>query len=354
MLKPKLQLTQQPKPEPKPAPKPSRRRPSDTFLQTLSTKEGAELLAKELESNPLFQNLLAQGLIRKVRWQGRFFHYGFLTTQGEPHEPPSPPYVGDFSDIVEIASRFVHRHNLSQKDFETYVLSGDYNAQQIAERFGCSLEEADTLLNAIIQLEIIETFSELTAPPTGSVSPPSDHETVVAEVVLDGKGQIQLLWHTQRLNTRYRIDHEHLQVWLKMQGDSPELRAILQKVLALNEYAGAMNAIVHTVCVAQREFLLSGDPQDLRPLPQAEVARLTGYHRSVVSRLIRGQLIQTPHGRYRLQSLMPTRKAVIQRLIQTHPEWSDSQIATYLQQRFGGRLSRRAVNYHRQSSAGTK
>ncbi len=332
----------------KPGLKPARARPSDALLQALTTKDGAEKLAREVESSPLFQRLVAQGIIRKVGWYKALLRV-FLTTNAEVHEPPSAPYTADITDIIEIADYFVRRYKVSQKDFETYILSGEYSAREIVERFGCSRAEADSLLNAITQLEIVDTFTELTTPASGLALAPLERQAVVAEVVPDELGHLHVVWLNPRLNSRYRINHERLQVWLQTQGELPEVRSILQKVQALNEFTGALSAVVHTVCSLQKQFLLSGDQHDLRPLYQAEVARHTGYHRSVISRLVQGQWLQAPCGCCPLRSLMPTRKEVIKHLAQTYPEWSDSQIASYLHQRFGLTISRRSVNYHRRS-----
>ncbi|GBC98895.1 hypothetical protein HRbin17_01412 [bacterium HR17] len=259
---------------------------------------------------------------------------------------PAPSGVDDFGELIDLATDFVRRYGVSQQEFVDYFLSGRYSPEVIAQRFGCSVAEARSLLDALDHLEVQEMVvgAPLTMEPLPQV-PATD--SLLAEVWVDNEGQVRWRFVQQRYYLRYLIDWERLAEWKRRQGTAPALTDLLDALQALNERSGVLASLVHRVCQAQREFLVTGAPLSLRPLTQAEVARQIGCHRSVVCRLVRGQWIKTPHGRIPLTDLLPRTQEIVARLFHTYPDWSDQQIADYLQQRWGVRLSRRTVTYHR-------
>lgn len=391
------------------------KRPSEIFQMAFQSEEKAQQLSDWVERHPLFQTLLAEGIIRKVLLQGfippeRYITYmeryvsafirryrlhehpewqKFLTHPdaekfisqwaqkwgvseqelrrvlrflrshpkerreqlltdviGETELVASTDF-GDLSDIIEIASEFVHRYRLSQQDFVKYVMSGRFSARQIADRFGCSPAEAQALLNALDRLEILEMIGAMEQSSEVIRPVPTATETLLAEAWVDEQGKLHLHFLNDCHTPRYLIDRSRLEAWRERHGEDQELNKLLEAIYALNERSGVLATITYTVCLAQRAFLASGNLLDLRPLSQADIARQTGYNRSVICRLVRGQVIKTPYGRFTLMELMPSRKEVISRLINANPDWTDGQISDELRRRFGINLSRRAVNYHR-------
>ncbi len=271
-------------------------------------------------------------------------------------EVPVVPTVdeGDFSEVIDLAIAFVRRYGISQQDFADYLLSGRYSARQIAERFGCTVAEAQALLEALDRLELQEMLGEPTVALPSLVTPSKiPAEQLLAEVWVDEWGQVRWRFMDAQLTQRYLVDRQRLEEWKRQHGENAELPQLLAALQALNERSGTMASLLQTLCRLQRDFLRTGNPLDLRPLTQAEVARQIGCHRSVVCRLIKGQWLKTPHGRIALAELFPSRKEVVNRLHAAHPEWSDRQIANYLRERFGIRLSRRAVTYHRHRADST-
>jgi RNA polymerase sigma-54 factor len=235
-----------------------------------------------------------------------------------------------------------------------YLLSGRYSARQIAERFGCTVAEAQALIEALDRLELQEMLGEPTVALPSPVTPTKiSDEQLLAEVWVDEMGQLRWRFIDAHLTQRYLVDRQRLEEWKRQHGENAELPQLLTALQALNERNGTIAMLLQTLCRLQRDFLRTGNPLDLRPLTQAEVARQIGCHRSVVCRLIKGQWLKTPHGRIALVELFPSRREVIARLHSAFPHWSDRQIADYLRERFGIRLSRRAVTYHRHRADST-
>jgi len=254
--------------------------------------------------------------------------------------------VEGIDDLISTVSGFVHRYGLTRQEFADYVLSGRCSAKELSDRFGCPLVEAENLLDSIDRLCVRE---EISGPgvsfPSNASAAGSVSEALLPEAWVDDRGSLRLRFSGNQ--PRYVIDQQRLNDWKKSEGENDELRRFFEAVQALNERGSALASIVHTVCSAQKDFIASGNVLDLGPLSQSDVARLTGYHRSVVCRLTREQWIVTPHGRLALKQLMPRLQEVISRIVEAHPDWRNSQVAEYLQQRFGVSVSRREVAYHR-------
>jgi sigma-54-like protein len=292
--------------------------------------------------------------LRRVLW--------FLRLQPQPARGMSQPLgnsvdqvpganeVAEPEDVIEVAQAFVRRYHLTQQDFIDYVLSGDYGSAELAGRFKCSLQEAEQLQEVLTRLELRKILMS-SEPHAGSQNVRSAADQIVAQVQAQPGKELLVRFLDEQATVCYSIDHAALEAWRSRTARTQEVRSLLGRIRAVNERFGAVRAIIHRVCALQKEFIASSDPLDLRPVTQAEVARHVGCHRSVVSRVIRAKVLQTDHGQYALSEFMPGMREVIELVAEAHPEWTDQEISEYLSDRFGIRLSRRGVNYHRQPHA---
>lgn len=291
---------------------------------------------------------------------------GFLRSQAAPRREPTisdpslygsgsaPSDAEELSNVIEIAAAFVRRHGLSQQEFVDCVLSGNAPSAEIASRFACSVDEAVELCAAVSRFHILEAFDQAPTSRQGATGgTPQVSKLVVAHAEVHRTTGLRLQILDERLTARYSINRDALRAWGATESND-QLRDIVDRISAINERCGAMHVLLHTTCSLQRDFIASGDLIDMRPLFQAEVARRIQYHRSVVSRLVREKLIETPHGRYELAELMPGPGEVIARTACAHPDWTDARIAQHLFDRFAVRLSRRVVNYHRRVRLATE
>jgi DNA-directed RNA polymerase specialized sigma54-like protein len=232
-------------------------------------------------------------------------------------------------------------------------LSGNHDPTELSSRFGCQESEAEIVLNSVSHLEIVEAFREDTVVHASGLT--STHipvaENVLAEAYMTSAGRLHVRFLDKQVSALYLINYEQLDQWPEQRLEHTQLSSLLQAIQALNERNGALANIVQTISSIQVEFVASGDPSNLRPLSQSEVALRIGYHRSVVSRLIRGQQVLILSKIQSLANLMPSTKEVIAQVLNVHPEWTDSQVKSHLSKRFNVRISQRAVNYHRHALA---
>lgn len=180
-----------------------------------------------------------------------------------------------------------------------------------------------TLLNRIPELSIAGTFAENTPLP-----PASPRETAAARLFIksrrdDAQGFIRLI--SMRQEALYRV----------------------------------MAAIMGL----QRDFFLSDDPARLRPMVLRDIAELTGYDLSVISRATQGKYVATPRGLYPLKALFnerskenddattsPRISAFLTELIEAEDKGrplSDEQLTALLRDR-GLDIARRTVAKYRE------
>lgn len=115
----------------------------------------------------------------------------------------------------------------------------------------------------------------------------------------------------------------------------------------INQRLSALSRLITTLCESQREYLATGDARLLKPLAQAALARDLGEHPSMVSRLIRGKMIETPWGKIPLLFLCQSKTDVVARLIAQHPGLTDQEVVMRLREEYSCFIARRTVAYHR-------
>lgn len=121
-------------------------------------------------------------------------------------------------------------------------------------------------------------------------------------------------------------------------------------------------AVMTAIVEMQKEFFLSGDPEQLKPMGIRDVAMRTGYDISVISRATANKYVETPHGNFQLRyffsgeigsegNVHSSRKVkkVLKQLVdeedKKHP-LSDRRIEEEMRRR-GYDLSRRTVQKYR-------
>ena len=115
----------------------------------------------------------------------------------------------------------------------------------------------------------------------------------------------------------------------------------------------------------QQNYFLSGDTSDLRPMRLKDIAAITGYDESTISRVVNEKYVQTDFGTFLLKNLFAKAvvtehgdllatghiKEALQQIIDSEDKsnpLTDEELATMLSDR-GFRLSRRTISKYRES-----
>jgi hypothetical protein len=254
----------------------------------------------------------------------------------------------DLTEIIETTKDFVDRYEVSEQEFLDLVLGGEATADELSKHFGCSLREAEEILEAADRVYLAQNYEGSGQMPDkkGNVSRPvnTSDEPVAFVQVIDG--QLAAQFHHDSIYTqRYRIKPGAIR---ELKKDSPqEARDLLMRARYINQRLSALSRLITTLCEAQTDYLASGDARQLKPLAQAALARDLGEHPSMVSRLIRGKFIETPWGKIPLLFLCQSKTDVVARLIAQHPNLTDQEVVVKLREDYSCFIARRTVAYHR-------
>lgn len=254
----------------------------------------------------------------------------------------------DLSDLIEIFTQFKDKYDLTEQDFVDDILHGDLTAEELAERYGCTLREAEEVLEAADRVAFVETYETSATAPRASApaAPPSVEPLAHVSVNPDGSLAIQFASDSVYVQ-RYRIRARDDQV-------PPEARELLHQLRFVNQRLNTLSRMITVLCEHQKKYLATGNPLYLKPLSQADVARALKSskgdkteHASTVCRLIRGKVISTPHGILPLTFFCQSKTDVIARVVRECPDKSDSQIREILEHDYDCKIARRTVSYHR-------
>lgn len=252
----------------------------------------------------------------------------------------------DLTDTIEQTREFVERYKVSEQEFLDLILGGEATPEQLAERFGCSLREAEEVLDATDRVYLAESYETSGQTPTkkrnsGASSATQSEEPVAFVQMLEDQLSISFD-HDSIYTQRYRIKRDKTDAHLPSAA-----RDLLTRARFINQRLSALSRLITTLCSQQTDYLGSGDIRRLKPLAQAELARQLGEHPSTVSRLIRGKNIDTPWGRMPLLFLCQSKTDVVARLIGEFPNLTDQDVVARLRENYECFIARRTVAYHR-------
>ena len=253
----------------------------------------------------------------------------------------------DLTDIIETTREFVTRYEVSEQEFLDLILGGDSTAEELAERFECSLLEAEEVLEAADRVYLAQSYETDTTAPRSTISTSTiTTDTPIAWVeIIDDKPSIQ--FHQDSVYAqRYHIRLPSAPK-IKTEDGEETARDLLLRARLINQRLSALSRLITSLCAQQVDYLKSGDMRQLKPLAQAELAREMGEHPSTVSRLIRKKTIETPWGKIPLLFLCQSKTDVVARVISESPKLTDQEIVSKLREDYDCQIARRTVAYHR-------
>lgn len=254
----------------------------------------------------------------------------------------------DLTEIIETTREFVEKYEVSEQEFLDLVLGGECNAEELAQHFGCSVREAEDILESADRVYLAQGYESSGQAPDKKAGPArqvfSNDEPVAFVQIIDNELAIQF-HHDSIYTQRYRIKPGAIR---EIKASSPQdARELLMRARYINQRLSALSRLITTLCESQRDYLATGDARQLKPLAQAALARDLGEHPSMVSRLIRGKMIETPWGKIPLLFLCQSKTDVVARLIAQHPQLTDQEVVVRLREEYSCFIARRTVAYHR-------
>ncbi len=184
--------------------------------------------------------------------------------------------------------------------------------------------------------------------------------------VVRHEGGLVFMYRHEVLGREYRFDETAIGDMRASGAIAGDQIALLHRLRLVNSRNRLTHALMNSLLDAQRDFLATGDPLALAPLPQVHLSRRIGERVELpmvadagrISRLVRGLAITMPDGKtlplsrlfpserqlhcHRLDLLVKSEKQLLLAGEIARP-WSDAQLAALLEQQHGTRLSRRSI-----------
>jgi Sigma-54, DNA binding domain len=251
----------------------------------------------------------------------------------------------DIEQATAIVRDFVHRFGLKHHQLVADFLHGDQTPLELSRKYHTTEEVIRRVVDAVTFVLTTDIVAAV-PPPAARRRTARERPTPVARVSLrDGEPQLQF-GDEAGYALRYVIDASALGE-VEGGGKRQEAEELLRLLRHINQRRSVLCRVVAALFERQSRYFASGDEVDLVPASQADLARELKEHQSTISRSVRDRYLETPYGVHELQFYCQRKQDVVLRLAQAHPEASDRELQDILRERYGCRIARRTVAYHR-------
>ncbi|HVE13329.1 MAG TPA: hypothetical protein VNI01_08050 [Elusimicrobiota bacterium] len=308
---------------------------------------------KDIESDPLFQKLLAgpspeARAVRRQRWpgsrlSGSFYDVNEAVTAG--------------GERVRVEEKLEERGELlpliqkmGAPAFERYFIHGEdgLGLDELARRTGVSAEDAQRIRDLILDIGVEAEFAGPMPEPG-----PSRPTSCLARVAVENDVPVFEFYSPHWARGMYQIRYDTVEQW-KRQGrfdgmERRRLRHLLKRLEIVNLRQNTLFRILESLTKLQAEFLTTRREDRKRPISLRMLARRLSLAPSTVSRALAGRSVRLPWGpELPLIRLVPGRRNVLRevmgRWLAEGGDSTDRAFADRLRKDYGIAVSRRTVN----------
>ena len=315
------------------------------FARTLEAPEREiEANLRILEASPIFLLLKKAGVVAPATGIPRLAVRRFIGYQLRGTAEGIGAALNGRSHEIAIMSR------LGQSLFEDVFLCDEpLSDNERAVRCGITCAEARQLRELVDRIYIESEVSD-----TGiSAARQSSPEAVARFSVASGAPQLEF-FNGKIWRGRYVVDLQRRDALLRTltTAEACQARSFLFELELLERRNSLLHRLLDVVMEVQRIYLVSKDPDDRRPLTQAEVAGRLHVAPSVINRLISNKAVELPWGlEAPIKALFPSRKTILRDqvyiLAVARPALTDNEIRVEVGRLFGVSLSRTSIGQYR-------
>lgn len=299
----------------------------------------------QLEANPLFSRLVAEGAVKVQPYAARLASRKPDGRQLSMSSEGLSALLDGRSNQVELIQR------MGQELFEENFLGDSaITDERRAAACGISIQEARAL-REFVDRAYIQAELQL---PAAAVRAPEQFYSVVAGIEIDGGRPVITFFNRAIWKGRYRLDGGRLAALRQSLpfAAARRLDKLVSQVELMDRRKTTLYRVLEALLDQQARFFITRDPSALRALTQTAVAKHLDISPSVLNRLVSNKSIRLPWGlETPLSALMPSSKRLllnrVDELVSSHPGYSDQRLREELACRFGAQLSRRSISQYR-------
>ncbi len=267
----------------------------------------------------------------------------------------APQDLFDTQPCVEKIRRFVERYDLSMTEFRALFFCHEPDENEIAEKVGASFPEIRAILGIVERIQVLNAFQLDVQKPTKSAG--REKVKPVAEFIHSGQSfDVTLRFLSDDV---YDVKYRFAMPLEKEPNLSRKEMEFIDRLKAVNQRKNLLCRIIIMAFRFQYNYLLSSDPLDLQPLKQTQAARILNEEEASISRLIRDKFVRLPDDsvvplKFFFRKVGDTVSSLINVLEKReleegrrHRPFTDVELQRILAERYGVKLSRRSITYHR-------
>jgi len=313
------------------------------------------VLVRDIENDDLFRKFMYSGnpaerLLRRTAARNAVYSGGFKSLNEAISGGNVPADIYRILDGHKAAAALIKQ--IGEAKFMKHILYNEdaSTVDETARKCGINtadIQEINSLLN---ELAVHSEFFNRSAVAPGH----GIRYTRIAEIVSTGHGSFGIKPLSPYLSRgKYEIDFrkfEKLRETGVISGeDLKKARRLFRDIETVNIRKTSICRIIESVIEIQSGYLLSGDPLDMTPFTQKELAKKLSLDESTVCRAIYGKSISTPHDReeplkYFFPSKKDIRKTIIRDMVSSEEvSLTDMAIKKKLRELYGIEISRRSV-----------
>jgi len=255
---------------------------------------------------------------------------------------------------------------IGKKEFSEFLYEQKTSIKEIVERCNLSSKEANIFKDFIDKFQLKQIVNKPSLNYLSSTSFENRAFRIASiEKIEDNLVICPLNDRNYLCRGKYNINYDRFEELIKREKFAPsqinEISRLFKKLDLINRRTTTIYQVLYHLKEIQHSFFNSGNPEDLFPLSQSELARRINVHPSTISRVIFNKSIFTPQGREKLlkfffsqerienllQKIFNEEREEIKRGIILKP-FNDEMIREKLSEKYEIEISRRTVCKYRQ------
>ncbi|MBN1384798.1 MAG: hypothetical protein JW983_07960 [Elusimicrobia bacterium] len=328
------------------------------FIELPETKFSE--LVREVESDSLFKELAwgKRGGIVSFR---RFHQTDLAKSFCELKEEIISGSGFDNTSFLENREEIIRViENIGIEKFKKHFLYNEKKTslESIADECGIGVSAANEIIKFVNDYSICSETCSLPSVNSYSGTDRYNKIAVISRVKSGTKNDFIVNFTSPHMaRGRYIVNYKKLED-IKSKGklsdsDIKRLNRLIGKMELINARKSVLFQIIEGIINNQLSYFNSGDPEDLVPLNQREMALRIGIDPSIVCRAIMGRCIETPAGEvhpisYFFKVKRENYKRLINKILKSEKyPLSDEEISEKLRNNFALKISRRSVSTYR-------
>ncbi|MFH1540714.1 MAG: hypothetical protein ABID79_02535 [Elusimicrobiota bacterium] len=308
----------------------------------LTEKEFNQLVI-DVESDPLFENLRKEKIVRHKRFSKTDFSTNFLELNENIASDQTSVGVVQILETKQEAIKIIKEIGIEK--FKKYFLYNEDNISndEIAENCGIEIDKIKAIIELLNEISI---QSEFYNPSKTDTTTQIGHHKI-ASINSDGDDFIVNFFSPNLARGKYEINYDKLE-----KVKDKDKKSLIHKLELINLRKTNIHQILEKLVSHQKDFLNSNDSEKLKLLTQKMLSKEIDVDPSIICRIITNKSIELPSKKEILLkdffcNKKDVKKLIIKKIIEKNEKYlSAEKIKWILKNDYKINIPRRSIAYY--------